>query len=179
MSPEKVEAIALASLVSLAFAVPLSSSALIFDRASIVLLLWGVIGGLILSHSEIRRVRFSAYLAIIPAAVLCLAPTTMAVLRSLLAAASGVVPDRQNFLGYSVFNPQWWLVNPMRVSLVLAVLFLVCVALLTLCCVAGGRVLIHLEAAYRAGPEAFERVEKIAKRVIAVLALVGAYVFVK
>ena len=179
MSPEKVEAVALASVISLAFAILLSTTSLIFDKVPIVLLVWALIAGTILGHQEVRKFLVSFKLAIVPAAVLCLAPTAMALLRALLAAAANVVPDVQNFLGYSIFNPAWWRVKPLMVMAVLVVSFTVSSLLLTLCSLAGGRILSHLSTAYSAGPAAFERVEKIIKRILAILSVAGVYALLR
>ena len=179
MSPDKTESIALASVISFAFAILLGTTTLIFNKLPLVMLLWGVMAGMVLGHQEVKRIHAILKLAIIPSAVLCLAPTIMALLRALLAAAAGVMPDVQNFMGYSIFNPGWWHSKPGTVSAVLLVSFVVSTVILTGCSLASGRIQAHLSTAYAAGPEAFERVEKILKRVLAIGSVVGVYLFVQ
>jgi len=179
MSPEKIESIALASVISLAFAILLSMTTLIFNKLPLVMLLWGMVAGMVLGHREVKRIYVILKLAIIPSAVLCLAPTVMALLRALLAETAGVIPDVQNFMGYSIFNPGWWHSKPGAVSVVLLVSFIVSTGILTICSLSSGRIQSHLSTAYSPGPAAFERVEKILKRVLAIGSVIGVYLFVQ
>lgn len=175
----KVESIALAAVISLAFAIQLSARNLGFDTVVIVLFVWAVICGIVLGQKGVRRPGLGLKLAVVPAVVLCVAPFFAALFRALLAVAAGTVPNVQHFFGYSLFDPGWWVSKPLTMTSVLGVAIILCWVLLTLCTLAGGLILAHLSTAYAAGPQAFARVEGIVKRLLAIASVLGVFLLVR
>jgi len=175
MSPEKKEAISLAGMISIAFAVVLSFDHLVFNKVPIILLLWALVGGLVIGHQEIRSFWINYKLAIFPSLILCIAPPIAASFRALLAVAADVTPDVQSFLGYSIFNPGWLQQKPFLVLAVVICTYLITSVILAVASIASGLLLRYLSSAYTAGPAAFERVEKIAKRVVSILTILGIF----
>ncbi|WP_157890278.1 hypothetical protein [Marinobacterium aestuarii] len=175
MSSEKKEAISLASIMSIAFAVVLSFDTLVFNKVPIILMLWGLVAGLVIGHQEVRSFWVNYKLAILPSLILCISPPIAALFRALLAVAAGVVPNVQSFFGYSIFNPGWLQYKPFLVLAVVVCAYIITSIILTVGSMASGLLLRYLSSAYAAGPAAFERVEKIAKRVISILTILGIF----